>query len=118
MAVPEISAGDGTGTAVFLSVDTLSSAGIRTGSEDFNNRRTPESSVRNECPGEAPAEQGEPMTGHSSPQQAGQDTAAAHRAALFSDADAATDRPARTAPARPPLETLIWQAPGEGGQRR
>ncbi|WP_159393979.1 hypothetical protein [Streptomyces sp. NRRL F-5755] len=57
------------------------------------------------------------MTGQILP-EAGQDTAAAHRAALFSDADAATDRPSRSVPARPPLETLVWQAPGEGESAR
>lgn len=57
------------------------------------------------------------MTEQISPQH-GEESAGERRAALFSDADAAADRPARTAPARPPLETLLWQAPGERGQTR
>ncbi|MFD7661342.1 hypothetical protein [Streptomyces sp. NPDC059788] len=55
------------------------------------------------------------MTGQILP-ETGEPDAAAQRAALFSDADAATDRPARADPASPPLETLLWQAPGERGQ--
>ncbi|WP_158819134.1 MULTISPECIES: hypothetical protein [Streptomyces] len=57
------------------------------------------------------------MTGQIPP-ETGEPDAAARGAALFSDADAATDRPAGTAPARLPLETLVWQAPGEHGQPR
>ncbi|MEU7162042.1 hypothetical protein AB0A98_37360 [Streptomyces chrestomyceticus] len=57
------------------------------------------------------------MTGQI-PQQHGEERAGQQCPALFSDADAATDRPAGTAPARPPLETLLWQAPGEPGRTR
>ncbi|MFD7668138.1 hypothetical protein [Streptomyces sp. NPDC059788] len=63
----------------------------------------------------SPGEQGERMTGQI-PQRHGEESAGERRAALFSDA--ATDRPTRTAPARPPLETLVWQAPGEQGSAR
>ncbi|MFH8411163.1 hypothetical protein ACH4FX_41300 [Streptomyces sp. NPDC018019] len=57
------------------------------------------------------------MTGQIPPQHGEQGQgAAAQGAALFSDADAASDRPARPAGGPPPV-TVIWQAPGEHGQQ-
>ncbi|MEU7156078.1 hypothetical protein AB0A98_06485 [Streptomyces chrestomyceticus] len=74
-----------------------------------------EDRVRNEMPGE-PGEQGERMTGKFPP-QAGEPDATPQPAALFSDAGAATDRPARPAGGPPPV-SVVWQAPGEPGSAR